>query len=126
MMMVNHSLQELYIWENNIGDDGISAIAEALGSCKISVLNVSQCGITLSGARALATSVSSHHTIRELWLSGNPITVEGALLIVNSAVNNTVCKYVSIDTEYENDEKVRKMMKILAYRRRRMVRDFIM
>ena len=125
MMMVNHSLQELYIWENNIGDDGISAIAEALGSCKIRVLNVSQCGITLTGARALATAVSSHHTIRELWLSGNPITVEGALLIVNSAVNNTVCKYVSFDTEYENDEKVHKMMKIFTYRRR-MVRDFIM
>ena len=39
MMMVNCSLQKLYIWENNIGDDGISVIAAALGTCKISKLN---------------------------------------------------------------------------------------
>ena len=45
IMMVNHSLQELLMSENNIGDDGISAIAGALGNCKISLLN--HCNITL-------------------------------------------------------------------------------
>ena len=37
MMMVNHTLQELYMWNNNIGDDGISAIAGALGNCRINM-----------------------------------------------------------------------------------------
>ena len=124
MMMVNHSLQELDIYYNNIGDDGISAIAGALGNCKISRLDIRGCGITLTGARSLATALYSSNTIRELWLGGNPITVEGALLIVNSAVHNTVCQGVGIDDEYKNDE-IQKMMNILEDRRRQEVRDFV-
>ena len=124
MMMVNHSLQNLNIRGNNIGNDGISAIAGALGNCKISVLDVSGCGITLTGARSLATALYSSNTIRALWLSSNPIAVEGALLIVNSAVHNTVCQCVGINDEYENDE-IQKMMNILEDRGRQEVRDFV-
>ena len=125
MMMVNHSLQQLYMGNNNIGDDGISAIAGALGNCKINTLDVSECGITLTGARSLAAALSSNHTIRELWLRSNPITVEGALLIVKSAVDNTVCQRVKIDGKYENDES-KKMMNILKDRRKQHVRDDVM
>ena len=126
MMMVNHSLQELIMWSNNIGDDGISAIAGALGNCKINTLDVEWCGITLTGAISLAAALSSNHTIRVLGLYGNPITVEGALLIVKSAVDNTVCQHVEIDDEYEHDEGVKKMMNVLEDRRRREVRHYIM
>ena len=120
MMMVNHSLQELNMQNNNIGDDGISVIAGALGNCKINRLIVTECGITLTGARSLAAALSSNHTIRELLLRRNPITVEGALLIVKSAVDNTVCQDVKIDYQYMNDE-IMKMMNILEDR----VRDYI-
>jgi len=123
MMMVNHSLQELHMSNNKIGDDGISAIAGALGNCKINILDVEKCGITLTGARSLAAALSSNHTIRVLWLMFNPITVEGALLIVKSAVHNTVCEKVGIDDAYENDE-VKKMMNILENRERQKVRDY--
>ena len=102
MMMVNHSLQVLDIDENTFSDDGISAIAAALGNCKIRSLNVKGCGITLTGARSLATALYSSNTIRVLRLEDNPITVEGALLIVNSAVHNT--NNVGIDDIYKNDE----------------------
>ena len=124
MMMVNHSLQELYMFSNNIGDDGISAIAGALGNCKINMLDVQLCSITLTGATSLAQALSSNHTIRGLVLKDNPITVEGALLIVKSAVDNTVCQRVSIDDEYKNDE-IKKMMNILEDRRRQKVRDYV-
>ena len=123
MMIVNHSLQELFMSYNNIGDGGISAIAGALGNCKINILDVQKCGITLTGARSLAAALSSNHTIRQLWLWYNPITVEGALLIVKSAVDNTVCQHVNIDHEYENDE-IKKMMNILEVRRSE-VRDYV-
>ena len=121
-MMVNHSLQKLYMWSNNIGDDGISAIAGALGNCKINKLDVRGNGITLTGARSLAAALSSNHTIIELWLMDNPITVQGTLLIVKSAVDNTVCQRVGIDDEYTNDE-IKKMMNVLRDRRRQLVRD---
>ena len=123
MMMVNHSLQELYMDDNNIGDRGISAIAEALSNCKINKLDVERCNITLHGATMLAAALSSNHTIRELWLEDNAITVEGALLIVKSAVDNIVCQRVLIDDEHQNDE-VKKMMNILEDRRRH-VRDCV-
>ena len=121
MMMVNHSLQLLYMNGNSIGDDGISAIARELGNCKIDLLDVSQCDITLTGARSLATALSSHPTIRELYLQYNPITVEGAQLIVEAAVHNTVCPHVVIDYAYKND-KVKEMLTILVDRRRQKVR----
>ena len=124
MMMVNHSLQVLHISYNDIGDDGISAIAGALGNCKISELYVDGCGITLTGTRSLATALFSSNTVRRLVLYSNPITVEGALLILNSAVHNTVCQYVEISYEYVNDE-IQKMMNILEYRRRQKVRKFV-
>ena len=124
MMMVNHSLQELYMNSNDISDDGICAIAGALGNCKINSLWVTGCGITLTGARSLAAALSSNHTIRELWLRDNPITVEGALLIVKSAVHTRMCQWVWIDDEYENDE-VRKMLNMLKDRKRQMVRDHV-
>ena len=123
MMMVNHSLQQLHMSSNNISDDGISAIAGALDTCKINILDVQQCGITLTGAKSLAEALSSNHTIRKLVLLGNPITVEGALLIVKSAVDNTVCQRVWIDDEYENDE-IKKMINILEDRWRPEVRDY--
>ena len=121
MMKVNHSLQQLYMWSNNIGDNGIFFIARKLGNCKINVLDVRECGITLTGARLLATALSSHPTIRELWLKYNPITVEGAQLIVEAAVHNTVCLHVIIDDEYKND-KVNEMLTILDYKERQKVR----
>ena len=106
---------------NNIGDSGISAIAEALGNCKINTLHIHGCNITFYGAIMQAAALSSNHTIRELCLWNNAITVEGALLIVKSAVDNTVCQYVSIDDKYKNDE-VKKMMNHLDDRRSQNVR----
>ena len=124
MMMVNYSLQQLYISENKINDDGITAIAGVFGNCRIKMLDVQHCGITLTGARSLAEALSSNKTIIVLGLRGNAITVEGALLIVKSAVHNTVCEHVEIDDKYENDE-VKKMMNILEYGRRQKVRHYV-
>ena len=124
MLMVNYSLQELYMYGNNIKDDGISAIAGALGNSKINILDVGNCNITLIGATSLAAALSSKHTIRELSLRNNVIRVEGALLIVKSAVNNSVCKYVGIDDEYcKNDE----VLKIKSFKGRitQEVRDYV-
>ena len=104
VMAVSHSLQELYIGENNIGDNGISAIAEAVVNCKLKILNVKKCGITLAGARLLAAALSSNHTIKELDVYNNPVTTDGALLLVKSALNNPVCQRVLISDKCKNDE----------------------
>ena len=120
MMMLNHSLQELYIWENNVGDDGTSAIAKALNNCKINKLQMDECGITFTGVESIAAALSLSHSVTDLCLYRNPITIEGGLLIVKTAVHHSVCQRVEIDDECKNEE-IEKMMKILKRRRKQKV-----
>ena len=52
-----------------------------------------------------------------LWLSENPISVDGARLIMKSAIDNGECKNIDVDDEYQEDNKVKEMMAILDDRR---------
>ena len=98
------------------GDDGITTIATALGKSKIRDFNVDGCSIAVTGAKNLASALSTNQTIKILHLYGNLITVEGARLVLQSAVNNKVCEYVSINHDYKSDSEVKKMMAILQTR----------
>ena len=111
-------IQELWMNDNTIGDDGITAIATALTNSRISQLGVMDCGITLTGARSIATLLLVNHSISKLVLRANAITTEGAHLILQSAVNNKACQVdIGIDYEYRRDSEVRTMKNILRDRR---------
>ena len=101
IMMVKHSIQKLLVAFNNIGDDGISAIAGALRNCQLNELSAMECSIALAGTRSLASALSSNHTIKALYLQDNPITVEGNQLI-NDALPNC---YVGTNSEYKKKDK---------------------
>ena len=124
-LMVNQTLLELNMSVNDIKDEGITAIAGSLSSSSITVLDVMECGITFSGVRSLAAALSTNQNIWRLWLDDNPITVDGARLIMKSAVDNGVCEDVNIDDEYKDDDQVNEMMTILYDRRRRDVRNYV-
>ena len=118
LLMDNCMIQVLWMSDNTIGDDGITAIATALTNSRISQLWVNGCGITLTGARSIATLLLANHSISELVLYDNPITTEGAHLILQSAVNNKACQVViTIDYEYWRDSAVQTMMNILRGRK---------
>ena len=112
-MTVNHTLKEVHLRGNKFGDDGIIAIAKVLENSKICLLNVRECGITFTGAKSLAEALSVNHSIRQLWVMNNLVTVEGARLIMYSAAHNTVCEKVLIDDDYENDDEVKKMLALI-------------
>ena len=118
ILMRIDSLQVLELGWNNIGDDGIAAIAGALSTSKISELDVCKCSIALSGAKSLGSAIQNHHTIRKVLVRDNPITVEGAHLILCSALVSKVCQYVSINDEYERDNEVKKLVASLEHRRK--------
>ena len=114
----NSMIQELWMSDNNIGDDGITAIAKALTNSRISQLWIDGCGISLTGARSIASLLSLNQSIRELVLTSNAITTEGARLILQSAVNNKACQaHIIIDDEYRSDSEVWTMMNSLQVRK---------
>ena len=113
-LMVNKTLLELHLKDNQISDDGIIAIAGSLINSSITVLDVELCGISFVGVRSLAVASQN---VKKLYLKDNPITVDGAYLIMKSAVENGVCEYVEIDDEYKNNKEVRVMTTILDDRR---------
>ena len=123
-LMVNQTLLELNMRNNNIGDEGITAISSSLNQSSLTELDVSRCGITFTGVRSLAAALATNHNIRILELYGNPITVDGARLIMKSAVDNGVCVYVAIDNEYKDDDEVKEMKSILDDRSRQKVRNY--
>ena len=123
-LMVNQTLLELRVNDNQIGDDGIIAIASSLSNSSITLLNVQWCGISVVGVRSLAEAISSNQNIRTLWLTNNPITVDGARLIMKAAMDNAVCEYVWIDSEYHDDDEVKRMMNILYGRRGQDIRSY--
>ena len=50
LLNVTHTLQELNIGGNNIGDDGIVVISEALQHNKsVTILKIEQCGLSPKG-----------------------------------------------------------------------------
>ena len=51
LLNVSHKLQVFWVSENNIGDDGIAVISEALQHTKsLTILMVWQCGLSAKGS----------------------------------------------------------------------------
>ena len=104
---------------NDIGDDGITAITTALTNGRISELWAGECNITLTGAKSLAQLLSVNQSISTLLLDNNPMSAEGAHVILQSAVNNETCQAdITIDNKYRGDSEVQKLMNIMEDRRR--------
>ena len=82
VLMVNQTLLELHMYRNQIGDDGITAIAGSLSNSNITLLNVMECSISVVGAR----------------------------LIMKSAVDSAVCKDVWIDNDDDEVKRMRSIL----------------
>ena len=114
MLILNQTLEVLEMGYNEIGDDGITAIAKSLSNSSITNLDVKGCSISYIGVKSLAAAFQN---ICSLWLSENPISVDRARLIMKSAIDNGECKNIDVDDEYQEDNKVKEMMAILDDRR---------
>ena len=93
-LTVNQTLLELRMVDNQIGDDGIIAIAGSFSISSITVLDVRWCGISVVGAR----------------------------LIMKSAVNNCNAVYKFVKIEHYDDDEVKRMESALNSRKKQDVR----
>jgi len=119
-LRVNQTMETLGFSQNSlIGDDGLAAIAGVLGYCKLALLDLQDCSITLTGAKLLATGLQAIKQKFALSLWGNAITVEGARLILKSAVENKASIVVWVDDDYRDDQTVEEMLNILEDKRKK-------
>ena len=125
MIKINHTLQLLQIGDNPIGDEGMATIATNLNYSMISKLYVHKCNITVTGTKALAECLKNNHNIKLLFMWDNDITVNGAIVILEAAVDNNVCEEVVIDNKYKSNGKVKEKMSILEERKRQEVESII-
>jgi len=123
-LLLNNNVKKLVLAFNDIGNDGIVAIAGTLNNSQVIEFDVSGCGITLVGARSLSTTLLWNKSIKKLNIEDNPITMEGARLVLWSAVKNSVCQDVGIDSKYDDNTEVKKMMVILGQRKKQEVRGY--
>ena len=72
-----------------------------------------------TGAAVISKLLMNNCVIQELRLRVNDIGVEGARVILQSAVNNEACQAnIRIDDEYSRDSEIKTLMNIMEDRRR--------
>ncbi|KAM9772479.1 NACHT, LRR and PYD domains-containing protein 12-like isoform 2-T2 [Syngnathus typhle] len=73
------SLRELDLSANDLGDDGMEALAAGLAKpqCTLQVLGLKKCKLSKKSCEALASVLSSPCSLRELDLSGNILRDDG-------------------------------------------------
>ena len=99
------SLKELQLFNNNIGDAGAKAIADAIGaSGSLAWLDISYNNIGDEGAKALAAGISASGSLATLWLSNNEIGAAGAKAIADAigASGSLALKTLSVPSAIRN------------------------
>ncbi|XP_032872048.1 NACHT, LRR and PYD domains-containing protein 3-like, partial [Amblyraja radiata] len=75
-LITNHTVTELYLSGNKLGDSGVKLVSDALRNpdCKIQRLGLDSVGLTDSGAEDLVSALSTNTSLTELDLMGNSLT----------------------------------------------------
>ncbi|BFZ14600.1 hypothetical protein BsWGS_17638 [Bradybaena similaris] len=103
---VNTNLKHLNLNDNTFTAKGADAIAKALPKLeKLEVINFGDCLIRTEGAKAIAKALkNSHAHLQELVLSGNELTKEGAVDIIESLENKRSLKKLDLNVNNFGEE----------------------
>src|ERR1700729_2155198 len=85
----NDTITNIYLSDNQIGDEGAKAIADALKvNNNITDIDLAYNQIGTEGAKAIADALKVNHTITNVYLFGNQIGDEGAKAIADILEEN--------------------------------------
>ena len=97
----NLPLKNLYLSNNNISDDGATALARALHhNSTLNTLDLSNNNISDVGATALAQALHHNSTLKKLSLSNNNISDVGATALAQALHHNSTLEKLTL---YSND-----------------------
>ncbi|XP_072893822.1 ribonuclease inhibitor-like [Hemitrygon akajei] len=99
-LSTNPSLTELNLSDNKLGDSGVKLVSAALRipECTIQTLGLERVGLTDSGAKDLASALSTNTSLTELKLSANKLGDLGVKLM-SAALRNLECKIQKLELE---------------------------
>ena len=94
----NNTLQVLNISQNKLLDDGIIAISDSLKTYNTALLqlDISEIGITSSGAVAISECLKKNNTLQVLNISENKLSDDGVIAISNSLKTNQILKTLNL------------------------------
>jgi len=87
----NNTLQQLFLSQNKLGDEGTKVLAVALSdntNLKLKQLCLRDNGITDKGVQYLADMLESNSTLTHLWLSSNKIGEQGLQRLADALFKN--------------------------------------
>ncbi|XP_015993479.2 ribonuclease inhibitor [Rousettus aegyptiacus] len=99
----NPTLTELNLCNNELGDAGMQLLLQGLHgpTCKIQTLSLQNCGLTEAGCRGLPATLRCLPTLRELYLSNNPLGDAGLQLLCDGLLDPE-CHVERLQVEYCN------------------------
>ena len=101
----NICLLELNLSKNNIGRNGIIAIAKAIQvNTLLQKFDISECQVADDGAAAISDSLKCNHSLQELKLSQNNITSDGAKKIAEAIQVNKMLQKLDISYNRISDD----------------------
>uniref|UniRef100_A0A4W3GDS7 NACHT domain-containing protein n=1 Tax=Callorhinchus milii TaxID=7868 RepID=A0A4W3GDS7_CALMI len=92
-LKTNRSPTELYMNNNKLGDTGVKRLCEALRDpeCKLQILELKSNNLTADCTEALASVLSTNHSLTELGLRSNALGDSGVKRLC-AALRKTACK----------------------------------
>uniref|UniRef100_A0A2K6LHI9 NACHT, LRR and PYD domains-containing protein 12 n=1 Tax=Rhinopithecus bieti TaxID=61621 RepID=A0A2K6LHI9_RHIBE len=95
-LSVNHSLRELDLSLNELGDPGVLLLCESLRNptCKLQTLRLDSCGLTAKACKNLYFTLGINQTLTELYLTNNALGDTGVRLLckrLNHPGSGLVC-----------------------------------
>jgi hypothetical protein len=83
------TMEYLNLSNNRLGDQGVAAVAETLASCRsIRDVDLADCGATVTAAAAVGNLLSNNKTLLRLNVSGNAMGSQGAALMAEGLRNH--------------------------------------
>ncbi|XP_007175570.2 NACHT, LRR and PYD domains-containing protein 13 [Balaenoptera acutorostrata] len=78
-LLQNKSLTHLNLRKNNLGDEGVKFLCEALSrpDCNLQNLNLSDCSFTVEGCRELTDALKYNHNVKILDVGKNDVQDDG-------------------------------------------------